>query len=73
MVFSMENGKKLIKSMGGYARVAKALGLQIRMIKRGAAEGFPALWFDALEKLAGQELPRHMFKFKELHVDDDQN
>jgi hypothetical protein len=49
----------------GRERLRAEFGVGDRVLQIHAASGvLPAAWFDALERLTGQALPRHIFSFK---------
>ena len=60
----MENTADLLAKIG-HDKAATALGVAVTRIKRATFEDrLPAAWYDALERLAGEPLPRALFTFK---------
>ena len=60
----MDSTRQLLDTLGR-RDVATALGVSYFRVERATrAKRLPASWFDALEKMAGQPLPRHLFTFK---------
>jgi hypothetical protein len=46
-------------------RIAATLGVTVTAVNERARLGkLPAAWFDALELMAGESLPRDLFSFK---------
>ena len=61
----MKTAHDIIKAAGGRKAVSDALGVVSGQVTNRASEGIlPAAWFDALETMCGQPLPRHLFSFK---------
>jgi hypothetical protein len=61
---SMNTPSDIVNLLGRDA-IAAAVGVVPRVVTNKAAAGaFPAMWFAALEKLAGHDLPRQCFTFK---------
>ena len=61
----METAHDIIRAAGGRQVVADALGIVAGQITNRASEGLlPAAWFDTMERLTGQALPRRLFTFK---------
>jgi hypothetical protein len=62
----METPAHIIDTCGEDAIIA-AIGVDRKRVQKARREPqLPSLWFDALERLAGQPLPRHLFTFKGL-------
>jgi hypothetical protein len=60
----MDSTRQILDILGRHD-VAAALGVTYFRVERATrAKQLPASWFDALEKMAGQSLPRHLFAFK---------
>jgi hypothetical protein len=60
----METAHDIIEAAGRNA-LKTALGVQDRVIQHHLSTGrLPASWFDLLERMTGQTLPRHVFSFK---------
>jgi len=61
---AMETASDIIAAVGR-DRIKAEFNLQDRVLQHYAAKGtLPASWFDTLERLAGQPLPRRLFSFK---------
>jgi hypothetical protein len=61
----MQTAHDIIAAAGGRQAVAIAVKVSPENVTNLASAGkLPAAWFDALERLAGQTLPRHLFTFK---------
>lgn len=51
----------------GKPRIKAAYGVADRVLQIYAKQNtLPAAWFDGLEKMTGQALPRNLFTFKEV-------
>ena len=51
----------------GRPRVMAAYGVKERLLRHYIQDNrLPAAWFDGLEKMTGQALPRNLFTFKEV-------
>ncbi|MCU0801588.1 MAG: GIY-YIG nuclease family protein [Rhodobacteraceae bacterium] len=51
----------------GKDRILRAFGVKARLMQLYIKKDiFPAAWFDGLEKMTGQALPRNLFTFKEV-------
>lgn len=60
----METASDIINA-AGRDRLKAEFGVKDRVLQIYAATGvLPAAWFDTLERLTGQTLPRHLFSFK---------
>ena len=60
----METASDII-SAAGRDRLKATFGVKDRVLQIYAATNvLPAAWFDALENMTGQTLPRHLFTFK---------
>lgn len=60
----METASDIITAVGR-ERLKAEFGVKDRVLQIHAANGvLPAAWFDAMERLTGQALPRHLFSFK---------
>ena len=60
----METASDII-SAAGRDRLKATFGVKDRVLQIYAATNMlPAAWFDALENMTGQQLPRHLFTFK---------
>ena len=60
----MKTASDIIASVGR-DKIKAEFGVKDRVLQIYAATGtLPAAWFDALERLTGQNLPRHLFSFK---------
>lgn len=63
---SKADAAKLIRVIGR-DRIKKAFGVQDRVLQHHAAQGLlPAAWYDGLCRLAGADLPRSLFTFKDV-------
>jgi len=63
----MKTASDIIDAIGRN-RIMAAYGVKARVLQHHAQNNrLPALWFDGLEKMAGQPLPRHLFAFKEAN------
>ena len=64
----MIDAKKITDALGRDA-IASAVGVKSTAVITQASSGtFPAAWFDAVEKMAGEagvECPRSVFRFKQ--------
>ena len=61
----MKTPSHIIDLCGGDEAVMAAVGTgRKRILQARTGDKLPALWFDAMEKLAGQPLPRDVFTFK---------
>jgi len=57
--------RDIIEKAGGVEEVARRFGKNtayVRRLQYGAV--LPAAWYDALERMTGEELPRELFSFK---------
>jgi hypothetical protein len=62
----MENVTDIINRIGK-PRIRAAYGVGDRILNRYIQDNrLPAAWFDGLEKMTGQALPRNLFTFKEV-------
>ena len=62
----MNTASEIIETVGREAMQAH-FGVQPRVLRHYAKIGrLPAAWFDLLERLTGQTLPRNLFSFKGL-------
>lgn len=60
----METASDIINA-AGRDRLKAEFGVKDRVLQIYAATGvLPAAWFDTMERLTGQTLPRHLFSFK---------
>jgi hypothetical protein len=60
----METASDIINA-AGRDRLKVKFGVKDRVLQIYAATNMlPAAWFDALENMTGQQLPRHLFTFK---------
>ena len=60
----METASDIINA-AGRDRIKAEFGVQDRVLQHYSVKGvLPAAWFHTLERLTGQELPRHLFSFK---------
>lgn len=60
----METPRQILDTVGREA-AAQALGVGAHRIDRATRDPkLPASWFDTLERLAGEPLPREVFAFK---------
>lgn len=60
----METASDIINA-AGRDRLKVKFGVKDRVLQIYAATNMlPAAWFDALENMTGQHLPRHLFTFK---------
>ena len=60
----METASDIINA-AGRERLKAEFGVKDRVLQIYAATGvLPAAWFDAMERLTGQQLPRRLFSFK---------
>ena len=60
----MENASEIIDLIGA-ERLRLALDVTATRIRQARqTDRLPASWFDTCEKLAGQQMPRHLFAFK---------
>lgn len=60
----METASQIIETIGR-DRVMAAVGVQDGAVRKAIKDGvMPASWFDKMEQLAGQSLPRNVFSFK---------
>lgn len=60
----METASDIINAVGR-ERLRAEFGVGDRVLQIHAAnDQLPASWFDAMERLTGQTLPRHLFSFK---------
>jgi hypothetical protein len=60
----MKTSKDILESIG-HARVADAVGVTLKRVKRAVSEPkLPAGWYVALCRLSDGELPRERFTFK---------
>lgn len=60
----METAHDIIAAVGR-DRVKARFGVKDRVLQLYIKNGtLPAVWFDALEMMAGQALPRRLFSFK---------
>lgn len=67
----MENVSDIIKAAGGRQVVAEIMGVVPGQVTNYAsANHLPASWFDAMERLTGQTLPRSLFSFKGAEIQD---
>jgi hypothetical protein len=65
----MNSKTEIIEACGGVLAVATALPIKperIRNVLCDTKAKLPASWFDAMERLAGCQLPREHFTFKGL-------
>lgn len=66
MVPGMKTPSDIIDLIGA-DRVKAAVGVEDRRIRQARLDDtLPASWYDALERLAGRDLPRSLFSFKGL-------
>lgn len=62
----MKTASDIIETIGRDA-ILRTFGVKPRVLRHYGTTGqLPASWFDALERMAGRELPRHLFSFKGL-------
>lgn len=60
----MKTALEIIEAAGGEKAVATRLGVTKDRVYRVCLQGrIPAMWFDALERMLDQELPRDLFTF----------
>ena len=60
----MKTASDIVAALGEDA-VAAAFGITVKQVRKRVREGLlPTLWFAALERMAGQPLPRQAFSFK---------
>ena len=63
----MKTPREIIDRAGGTFAVAMRLDTSPANVRNQASKGqLPAAWFDLLERLTGQTLPRNLFSFKGL-------
>ena len=63
--FVMQTAHDIIAAAGGRQAVASAVNVSPENVTNLAGAGkLPAAWFAALERLTGEQLPRHLFTFK---------
>ena len=61
----MKTASDIIEHIGR-PRIKRAYAVADRVLQIYAKENkLPAAWFDGLEKMAGQSLPRQLFTFKD--------
>lgn len=61
----MQNVSDIIVSCGGRKGVAALVGVTPDAVRLAEINGkLPAMWFDALERAVGANLPRSLFTFK---------
>jgi hypothetical protein len=62
---NIATARDVIGAAGGRDAVAVALNVVPRYVSDAARDGqLPAAWFDCLERMVGQQLPRRLFSFK---------
>ena len=62
----MEHVSDIINKIGK-PRIKAAYGISDSILNRYIRDNaLPAAWFDGLEKMTGQALPRNLFTFKEV-------
>lgn len=60
----MKTASDIIATVGR-DKIKAEFGVKDRVLQVYAATGIlPAAWFDAMERLAGETLPRRLFSFK---------
>jgi hypothetical protein len=61
----MKTAHDIIRAAGGRRAVSCAIGVVPGQVSNYAsADQLPAAWFDAMERLTGETLPRRLFSFK---------